>query len=429
MTAPRTLALPCIFALGFAALCVPSPTFAQETALEPLRESASKAATDAAAQRALGNALIEAGRFSEAQTQMAKVVRLEKSSCESLYDAARVKLAAGDYQAAKGSCQEILKKEPEHALGHVCMARAFLVWRRSSRAVDFVDAAVARDPGHYEAMLVDADTKRMQGELDAARAAYQQVIAKHPASPDAYLGIAAIDALRNQTAAARDGLRKALAIAPTDPDVLLELGKLAEGQEAVGLLERALAGRPSSAEAKLALATAHVRAGNAQAAEPTLRAILAKDKGNTDAMIQLGTALVALGKLDEAEKILHGVLERMPNSFEASFALAQLFERGGKNEEAFTQYRNASDLKKESPMPLLAAARLGISLGRPLLAGALLDRALERAPKSGEAQTLYGDVLVLRGDKPAAREHYKKALAGEGPVDRAYVQKRLAELK
>jgi tetratricopeptide (TPR) repeat protein len=402
---------------------------AQETALVALRERASAAPSDAAAQRALGKALIEAGRFPEAATQMQKLAKLEKSSPQALYDVQRVKLAAGDYNAARKGCQEIIKAAPDDVHGHVCLARAYLVWRRSSRAVEHVDAAIVRDPDHYEALLVDADTRRMEGALDAALTAYQKVLAKHPASADAQVGIAHVHLLRNETAAAQGALRKALAIDDKDADALLELGKLTNGAEAVGLLERAVAARPGAEDAKLALAVAQVRAGEAARAEPTLRALLAKDKNNNVALSQLGAALVAQGKHEEGEKTLRSALERMPNDYEASFALAQLYERTGKNEEAFTQYRNAADLKRESPLPLLAAAKLGVALGRPLLAGALLERALERAPKSAELHALYGDVWLARGDKNAAKEAYKKALAGEGPFDRAAVQKRLAELK
>ena len=405
------------------------PAFAQESSLEVARAAASSAPTDAQAQRNLGLALIEAGRFPEASAQMQKVVKLEKSSPASLYDVQRVSLAQGDYNAARRGCQEILKASPEDVMGHVCMARAYLVWRRSSRAVEHVDAAIARDPDNYEALLVDADTRRMEGALDAALTAYQKVVGKFPWSAEAYLGIAQIQALRNQSKQAEEALRKALLNKPNNPDVLLELGKVTTGTEAVGFLQRAVAARPTAVDAKLALATAQIRAGDAKSAEPMLRAIIAKDPKNVVAATELGAALVATGAYPEAEKLLRSSLERMPNDFDASFALAQLFEKTGKNEDAFTQYRNAADLKRDSAMPLLEAARLGLSLGRPQLAGALLDRALERAPKSAQAHALYGDVMVARGDKAGAKDHYQQALAGEGPVDRAHVQKALGSLK
>jgi len=413
----------------FVTLALARPAFAQESSLEVARAAASSAPTDATAQRNLGLALIEAGRFPEASAQMQKVVKLEKSSPASLYDVQRVTLAQGDYNAARRGCQEILKAAPEDVMGHVCMARAYLVWRRSSRAVEHVDAAIARDPDNYEALLVDADTRRMEGALDAALTAYQKVVGKFPWSAEAWLGIAHIQTLRNQTKLAEEALRKALLNKPNNPDVLLELGKLTTGAESVGFLQRAVLARPSAVDTKLALATAQIRAGDGKSAEPVLRAIIAKDPKNVAAATLLGAALVATGAYPEAEKLLRSSLERMPNDFEASFALAQLFEKTGKNEDAFTQYRNAADLKRDSAVPLLEAARLGLSLGRPQLAGALLERALERAPKSAQAHALYGDVMVARGDKAGAKDHYQQALAGEGPFDRAHVQKSLGSLK
>jgi hypothetical protein len=42
---------------------------------------------------------------------------------------------------------------------------------------------------------------------------------------------------------------------------------------------------------------------------------------------------------------------------------------------------------------------------------------------------LYGEVLARRGDPKTARDYLQRALQGEGSLDRAAVQKRLAELK
>ena len=81
------------------------------------------------------------------------------------------------------------------------------------------------------------------------------------------------------------------------------------------------------------------------------------------------------------------------------------------------------------PEALLAAGRLAMSQKRPVLAAGWLEKALERAPRSAEVLALCGDVSVARGDKKAARDYYQRALAGEGPVDKAAVQKRLAEAK
>ena len=136
---------------------------------------------------------------------------------------------------------------------------------------------------------------------------------------------------------------------------------------------------------------------------------------NPLAIAGYGAALVELGTDTEAEPVLRKALELIPNDYATSLALARLYEHTKRYEEAFTQYRSAADLKRESPEPLVAAARLGLQLEPPAARGALLDKALERTPQSAEVLALYGDAHAARGDAKAARDYYQRALAGEGP--------------
>ncbi len=401
---------------------------AQETALPALRDAARAAPSDVAAQIALGRALIEAGHLSEAEAQMKTAVRLAPGSIETLYEARRVDFATDNYKKARAGCQQLSAVNKNHVLTHVCMARAFLVWRRASRAFDHIDKALAVDPNHYEARLVLADARRVQGDFAGARQAYEQTLALHP-SAEAHYGIALVHAVQNRGDLALAALRKAYALDARDPDIQFELGRRVQGAEAVQLLGQALAGRPQWPAAQLELAGAQLRAGDAASAERALQALIKTNPNDPITIARHGAALAALGRHAEAEPVLRRSLELVPNDFPTSLALAQLYERTQRYEEAFTQYRNAADLKRESAQPLIAAARLGLELKRPLLSGALLDKALEREPRSGQALMLYGDVLAARGDKKAARERYQRALEGEGALDRAAIQRRLDALK
>jgi tetratricopeptide (TPR) repeat protein len=401
---------------------------AQENALPEVRAAAKAAPTDLAAQTALGHALIEAGRLREAEAQMKTVVRLSQGSVEGLYEAMKVKFAADEYRQARAGCRELTKKNPNHVLTHVCMARAFLVWRRASRAFEHIDKALAVDPGNYEAQLAEADAKRMQGDFAAAKASYERALQTR-ATADAYLGLAVVHEVQNHGAEALAALRKAQTLDPKDPDVQLQLGRRLKGAEAVSLLRAALAGRPQWPEAELALAIAQLQAGDAAGAEKALAAVLKRSPGNPIAVAQHAAALVALGRYAEAEPALKRALELIPNDYDAALALAKLYEHTGRPEDAFVQYRAAGDLKRESPEALLAAGRLALSLKRPVLAIGWLEKALERTPRSAEVLALLAEAWAARGDKKAAREHLQKALAGEGPLDKAAAKKRLAELQ
>lgn len=410
------------------ALLIPSSALAQEGALPALRAAAKSAPTDAAAHAALGRAMIEAGRLKEADAQLRNASRLAKGSIESLYDLARVQFATGDYKLSRKACRELTTKDANHVLSHVCDARALLVWRRASRAFPHIDKAIALDAGNAEAQLALADARRMQGDFADAVDAYQKLIARAP-SADAYLGLALVHAVQNRSAESVAALEKAYALDADDPDVLFELGRRVPGKRAVELLRAALAGRPGWVEPELDLGMALLRAGDATGAEAALRSVRAKLPDNPVAVAQHASALVALGRYPEAEPELRKALQAIPNDYDAALALARLYEHTSRHEDAFTQYRSASDLKRESPEALVLAGRLGLKLQRATLAAALLEKALERAPRSAEVLALHGEALLARGDKKGAKEQLQRALSGEGPLDRAAVQKKLSGLE
>lgn len=423
----RTLIALCGLLLAHA-----SSLWAQEPALAALRKAAQDGPRDVGAQLALGRALIDAGRLDEADHVMKRAVKLD-GSVETRFEAMRVKFAEGHYKKVRAACRDLAKVDKNHVLTHVCFARALLVWRRASRAFEHVDAALAADPNNYEAVLAQADAKRLHGDFPGAIGAYQKAIGIDAKRADAHLGLGKLYLVQRKRPEAIASLRAAAAAAPQDPDVLFELGRALidaeQPDEARKVLAQALAGRPTWKEARLELAIAQLQAGQGEEAEAALAAFLKDNPKHPIATAQYGAALVANGKYAEAEKVLGDALKLIPNDFDTAFALARLYERTDRAEEAFTQYRGAADLKRESALPLIEAARLGLELGRTLLASALLDKALERQPRSGRALGLYGDVLAARGDKKAAREYYNRALGGEGKVDRTRIQAQLEKLK
>jgi tetratricopeptide (TPR) repeat protein len=401
---------------------------AQETALPELRQAAKAEPSSMHAQRALGRALMRAGRPAEAAAQMERAVRLDPRSLDALYAAAEVQFAAGESRKARNACQRLAKVDAADVRTLVCTARAFLAWRRSSQAFESIDKALAIAPEDPNVLLVLADARRVAGQLNEALAAYRRAIARAPGEARAHFGLGQVLELDKQPEAALKAFRKALELDPEDPELQFELGRRLDGDAAVRLLERANAGRLNWPAASRELAAAQIKAGDPAAAADRLGGVLKKDPGNAPARALHGVALLELGRTAEAEAELRKATLAMPNDYDASFALARLYERTGRPEEAVAQYRHTADLKRESIEPLVAAARLGLSRQRPLLASGLLDVALQREPRSAEALALYGDSLVARQDPNGARDYYERALEGDGPADRAEIRAKLHQL-
>jgi tetratricopeptide (TPR) repeat protein len=421
-------------ALAFHGLVATSELRADQPAAKPSKPAkgapaSASAGSDGAEARARGLALIRQGKLKEADAAMKQSAAARGQSLEALYDVARVQFAADDYQKSRAACRALTAKERDAMWSDLCMARAFLVWRRASRAQEYVASALAKGPNNPDVILADADLKRVMGELDASKAAYQKLIAMDQNNADAHFGLGQLYLIAPDNESARKAFAAALQAAPDWPEAMYELGRLETGTKAVSLLEGALAARPTWPEARLALGAARLENGEVDAAEALFRQVLKTNPKLPLAHARLGMALVAKRDFQNAETELKRGLEGLPNDADAALALARVYAQTERNEDAFEAYRNAASLEKTGSRALVEAGIFAMKLQRNTLAQAFLEKAVERTPKSAAAQARFADVLLARGEKALAKQHYQLALGGEGEVDRQDVQRRLAALK
>lgn len=400
---------------------------AQETALDALRTAARSAPRDYDAQLALGRALLEAGRFRDAAAQLRRAANLRRRDAAALYEVVRVDLAQRNHQRARGQCRAIARADA--TLGRVCEARAFLAWNRSSRAFEELEAALQQSPTSYEALLALGDAHRLRAEGPQAEDAYRRAIAANPQSAEPHLGLGQLFAQLNRRDDALTALRRAHELASDDPDVDYELGRLLGGEEGIARLREAVANRPTWGLAQSALGDALLGAGQNEPAAEAFRAALAQDSSLASARSGLGRALMAAGQLEQAESTLRSALEQVSNDAGAVTALADVLARTARAEEAYEQYRHAADLDPRNPEPLIHAAELALSQQRPVLAAGFLQRVLATQPSSAAALALMGDVARAQRQLDQARGFYQRALQGEGPFDRARVERALRELR
>jgi tetratricopeptide (TPR) repeat protein len=407
---------------------------AQVTELEGLSAAASAAPRDHAAQRAYGMGLLRAGRYREAERVLGRAVRLgPRGALEPLFDAARPAIESGDHSAAQRACRALGRVSKTAVLFYVCNARADLVWNRSARAFEEIEAALALEPSHYEALFALGEAHRLRAAVSDAEAAYNRAAAANPSSAEPHLGLGRLYLAAGRSADAVRELRQALSLDGTWPAVQYELGRAIHAgtpgaEEARRLLEQATTGRPDWPEAHVALGDVRLAASMSAEAEAAYRAAIALDDESAAAHVGLGRTLVARSDYAGAEAPLRRALELVSNDANATLALGDVLSHTDREEEAFETYRRATDLDPRNPEGLLRGARLALSLRRDVLASAFLDRILERTPDHATALALYGDVMMARTDRVRARDYYTRALSGTGPVDRAHCEARLREL-
>lgn len=408
MRALFSVLISAVLALGVAGTSTHAS--AQETELPRLREAARTSPRDATVQRSLGIALLRAGRYREARTQLDRAARLQRGSLEALFDVARVSFAERDHRASESACRAMARVEKAAPLTRVCDARSDLVWARSARAFEELDEALRADPNLYEGLYALGEAHRLRAATSEAEAAYQRAIAARATEAGPHLGLGRLYVANGRRDEAIRALRRALELDGTDPETQFELGRALGDAEGRELLGRAVAGRPAWPEAQTALGDALAAASQSEAAEAAYRAAIATRADHEPAHAGLGRVLAARGDMAGAEASLRRALEIVTNDQAAMLALADVLARTDRAEEAYESYRQAYSFDARNAEPLLRATRLALSQQRDVLASGFLDSILRTQPEHGDALALYGDVMVARRDRTQARSYYERAL-------------------
>ncbi len=229
--------------------------------------------------------------------------------------------------------------------------------------------------------------------------------------PDPELLLQAIAHARvGRHAQAESLLHAALEAEPDDAYVLFLLGEcaLATGRpaEAAGLLARALAERSAHRDSRLALARAHLAAGDPAAALDTLEP-LAGDPCLAAAQSLRGTALNALGRPTEAVAAFTQSLAVRPDDAEAQLncgnALAELDDLDG----AERHVRRAIACDPLMPEAHASLGHLLASQGRLPDAIAANAQAIDLRPDFAVAHWNQGVAHLLAGDMAAGWQEYE----------------------
>ena len=411
---------------------------AQESQLDALRTSAKSAPTDAAAALALGRALHRAGHEQDAIHELRRGAmlpggRVGDTALRLHWEIARSHMALRDFGAAMVSCGA-LGALPGVAAGRqqslACTAEARLVWQLSSEAL--ADAAQALAGGNklYDAKVTEGRAHDLALDDAKAEAALREAIAWKPDAPEGhmYLGRVLVKGAKKDEGLAE--LRKATQLDPSGPDAAYELAiALGPNAEAAQMLDRATRERPGFTAAWLKLADVSLALGKLADAKRAAEATLRLSPNEVAAHLALGKVALAEGRADDAIRAASSALKLTANSAQAKLLLADAYVKKDELDLALEAYQAAWGLDHADPTPLVHASEACHAGGRDTSARAFAARATQEFPRWAPGWAALGDALVGQKEIAAAKVAYTNALTGEGPVDRAAVQRKLGALK
>jgi tetratricopeptide (TPR) repeat protein len=412
------------------ALVLLEATVARGASMDELRARA-KSVSDPAEALTLTRTLRRAGFVAEAV--MAAQRGFAKAQGNELVADIRLELARAyiDQRLSKKALREC---DQLHKLvrfkEQLCIAEAQLLGRRGSTALPAAEQALALVPTDYDAIVAKGRALMQLGKPQEAESVLRDALAKAPARPEAYRYLGELMSAQSKQPEAIAMLRDGRRAVPDDPDVLALLGALLpEGVEARDVLQQALAARPTFAAARARLGVVLTKLGDLDGAEKMLREALQADARQAEWNAALGEVYVAKKEPELALKSAHEALKIVPNHGLAKLVEAQALALKGDIDLAIEAFEAAYGFTRLNPDVLVEGARACVRAGRLTTAKAFADRATGDFPKAGAAWEAAGDVAVALKEKDVARQAYGKAVAGEGPVDKDAIRRKLASLK
>ncbi len=207
-----------------------------------------------------------------------------------------------------------------------------------------------------------------------------------------------------------------------DPKARIEISNLlhdamfdvedARYEQAIPLLERALAAQPDMPVANMQYGIAQARLKHFDKAIAPLQKAIAMQPDNGMGHYELGLALFATGDWKAAAPEFESAVARAPRWADAHFSLAAVYARIDRVPEAMTELDSTLSLSPDHYRANLLRGRILSLQGNPLSALNNLEKATRVQPDSREAHLFLADAYAQLGRKADAQRERVRAEVG-----------------
>ncbi len=347
-----------------------------------VRDGLSKDANNARLHFVAGKVAESIGKADEANKEYERALSIKADLPAALIAVAQAALVAGDIDKARDRATKAEKADvaDKSALDLEGLAELWLSLHEPEKAKTSAAAAHAIEPEDPYAQFVLGRAQAAVGDLPAARALYEQALARIDSDPAMHYELGSLLRRLHDLPAARKELEKAVA----------------------------LDAKPSNLQSRLGAVL--VEQGEAAAAEPHLRQAILSNDHNAEALYFLGRALLLGKKLSEAIDVLKRAIEADPSDAQYDFHLGLAYEGGAQLSDATAAFTQAT---KKDPKSAEAWEHLGLAL----VAQNAFDDALEAYRKAVALEPTrarfwaeIGDAQQQSNDPDAAIESFQKSV-------------------
>jgi putative PEP-CTERM system TPR-repeat lipoprotein len=395
----------------------------------------------------LAEALVLQGKYDEALQRLDAAPDLPDA------ERARATVLRGDAAAGQGKADEAralyaeaAQIDPSNERATVGLLRLALIEGDTAAAAKQADAFLEQFPDSADVLLIRADLHRAEGQYETSIGLFDRILAKDPKNMLARLGRAtALIGLKNLDQARKDldlvdqiqqdvpmtaYLRGVIEFQQKDwskaaeyfdrvrssapghvpSQLLLGIIRYSQGQLATAdeLLTNVVAAAPANLQARKVLAAINIKKREPKRAIEILEPV--SQDGDPQTMALLGSAYMLAGDSEKGQDWLNRAVEKAPDVAALRTQLALSLLAGGQTGKAIDELQSAVDLGQDvlqADVMLVLAHIKNKELDKAVAAGAALE---QRRPQSPIAYNLTGLAYMAKGDLPAARARFEKAL-------------------
>ena len=310
-----------------------------------------------------------------------EVLAIAPSAGDADLQLAELHLAGGDANTAAQFAAQAVKAMPSSVPAHLTFARALLARRDVAALGDQVTWLKAAAPQMPEVDAFDGNVKALRGDLKGSREAFERALAKRPGHVDALAGLVALNMGTGQREAARALLTQELARTKDNPALLMLASKT------------------------------FMQLGDLASAEPLLRRTIEIDPAYLDAYSWLGQLFAAQGRLDSARAEFEAMARQAPKSVPAHTMIAMILHAQNRLDETKKAYEQVLQIDPRAPVAANNLAwLLAESNGNLDVALHLAQVATEGLPDRPEVTDTLGWVYYRKGLGSLAAETFARSV-------------------
>ncbi len=321
---------------------------------------------------------------------------------------AEFKIRTGDLDAAKKILESVTDQAQDYVPAWTYRAEIAFAEKKWDECKDLIQKILTRDSGNYEALLMRARLRLVQGETAKAIEEFTKMANDFARIPQVHFELAKAH-LRNQDPVkAISSLNQALAADPNYVDAILALAEinLRKGDTAAAIspLITLTKKRPELTRAQLLLAAAYRQRNAPDDALAIYRALAAKQPKNPEIQMLIGSVLRSQTKNAEARKAFEKAFELAPGYLPALDQLVTLDVNDKRFDDAVRRIQAVAEKAPKNPV-------LPYMIGRVYMVQKDYPKAEAALLKSNELDPEYRASFIALSQVYVAQNKHKEAIA------------------